>query len=133
MRRWSALAFLCASFACLSAGCTRQDAERLSRIGHKVSEHARSSSGEIGAKIDLSWTGKREPSLQAKVEDRLRYDNALGDVKLEVVVNDKEIELKGAVKTDSQRRRAIELTENTIGVVRVVDTINVREPDAPAQ
>ena len=62
-----------------SAGCNRQDAEGLSRIGRKMSAHAKSSAGDVGGKIELAVCGpKKEPTLQEKVQDRLRWDNACG-------------------------------------------------------
>jgi hypothetical protein len=116
------------------AGCNRQDTECLSRIGRKISAHAKTSSGEMGAKIDLGWAGmKREPGLQEKVQDRLRFENTLNDVTLEVLVKDKQVELKGTVKTASQRQRAIELADTVAGVEKVVDTIVVREAEEAAK
>ena len=113
-------------------GCNRQDAECLSRMGRKVSAHAKASTGELGSKIDLGWVGmKREPSLQDKVQDRLRFENTLTDITFEVTVKDKQVELKGIVKTPSQRQRAIELADTTVGVEKVIDSIIVREDDAP--
>jgi len=113
----------------LLAGCNRNDADALSRIGRKVAAHAKNSAGEVGGKVDLSWAGKREPSLHDKVHDRLRYENTLADVTLEVLVKDKEVELKGTVKTPSQKQRAIELAETVAGVERVNDSITVREEE----
>src|SRR4029077_7517055 len=107
MPRW----FIAFTFALLAAGCNRHDAEALSRIGRKVGDHAKSNIGEFGAKIDLSWVGKREPTLQEKIQDRLRFENTLTEVTFEVAVKDKEVELKGTVQTPSQRQRAIELAE----------------------
>lgn len=108
------------------SGCNRQDAECLGRIGRKVSAHAKTSSGELGAKVDLSLP-KKEPSLQEKIQDRLRYDKTLDDVTLEVHAKGKEIELKGTVKRLEQRLRAIELADNVAGVEKVIDAITVRE------
>jgi len=129
--RW-ALPMLAMSL--LVVGCNRQDTECLSRIGRKVSAHTKASTGEMGAKIDLSWVGmKREPGLQEKIQDRLRFENTLADVTLEVVVKDKQVELKGTVKTPSQRQRAIELADTVAGVEKVVDSLVVREGEEAAK
>jgi osmotically-inducible protein OsmY len=108
------------------AGCNRQDAECMSRIGRKVSAHAKSSAGEIGAKLDL---GKREPSLHEKVHDRLRFDKTLKDVVVEIQAKEKEIELTGTVNEDAQRLRAVELAETVVGVEKVIDSIKVKEAE----
>jgi BON domain len=123
-------AFLCVVTLC--AGCNRQDTECLSRIGRKIGAHAKSSAGDVGGKLDLGWAGKREPTLQEKIQDRLRFENTLTDVIFEVNVKDKEVELKGTVKNPLQRQRAIELAETLAGVEKVTDAIQVRdEGDAP--
>jgi BON domain len=111
----------------IAAGCNRSDTEHLSNIGRKLAAHAKNNTGDLGAKLDLSWAGKREPSLQDKVQDRLRFENTLTDVTFDVQVWDKEVVLKGSVKTAAQRQRAIELAETVAGVERVTETIEVRE------
>jgi osmotically-inducible protein OsmY len=122
------IALLALTTICL--GCNRQDADCLARIGRKVAAHTKNSAGDIGSKLDVSWAGsKREPTLQEKVQDRLRWENTLTDVTLEVNVNHKEVELKGTVKNAQQRLRAIELAETLAGVDKVVDAISVREPE----
>jgi osmotically-inducible protein OsmY len=117
-----------------SAGCNRQDAECLARIGRKISAHAKSSAGDVGSKLDFGWAGsKKEPTLQEKIQDRLRWESTLTDVTFEVVVKDKEVELKGTVKGALQRQRAIELAETLAGVEKVTDAIVVREAEEAAK
>jgi osmotically-inducible protein OsmY len=110
-------------------GCNQQDADCLSRIGRKMTVHARNGAGEVGAKVDFRWA-KREPSLQEKVHDRLRYDTALADAAFEVSVKEKEVELKGTVKTPQQRQRAIDLAETVAGVDKVVDALKLSDDEA---
>jgi BON domain-containing protein len=125
MARWFVLASLIAF-----VGCNRHDAEALSRIGKKVATHAKASAGEVGEKVDLRWAnGLREPTLQEKIQDRLRFENTLTDITFEVIVKDKEVELKGTAKNALQRQRAIELAETVAGVERVIPTIFVPDPD----
>lgn len=119
---------LLAAFATLACGCNRNDAERLGRIGTKVSAHAKANSSAIGAKVDLSWP-RPELTLHEKIHDRLRFDKALGDVTIEVHVKEKEIELKGIVKDAAQKQRAMELAESVAGVEKVADAMTIRETD----
>ena len=125
--RW----FVPIAFSLMLAGCNKQDTDSLARIGRKVAAHAKSSTGEMGAKVDLSWAGvRKEPSLQDKIQDRLRYENTLTEATFEVHVKDKQVELKGVVKTPLQRQRAIELAETVAGVDNVAaDGITVREAE----
>src|SRR5437868_13243247 len=109
-------------FVLTAVGCNRQDTECLSRIGKKVAAHASRRSADAGSKFDFNWS-KKEPTLQDKVQDRLRWENTLADVTFEVIVKDKEVELKGTVKTPEQRQRAVELADTTAGVTKVTDSI----------
>jgi hypothetical protein len=117
------------AFALLSAGCNRQDVDCLGRIGRKVAAHAKSSAGDVGAKLDFGWAAKKEPTLQEKIQDRLRYENTLTDVAFEVGVKEKEVELKGTVKTALQRQTAINLADTVAGVSKVIDSIKVLETE----
>ena len=116
----------------VSAGCNRQDTECLSRIGKKVAVHANRRTADAGSKFDFHWS-KKEPTLQDKIQDRLRWENTLTDVTFEVIVKDKEAELKGTVKTHEQRQRAVELTDTTVGVSKVTDSIMVKDAEEPAK
>jgi osmotically-inducible protein OsmY len=118
----------------MCVGCNRQDADCLARIGRKVAAHTKNSAGDIGSKLDVSWAGsKKEPTLQEKIQDRLRWENTLTDVSFEVNVNQKEVELKGTVKNAQQRLRAIELAETLVGVNKVTDAITVKEAEEAAK
>ncbi len=119
---------VCSLAVTLAAGCNQQDADCLSRIGRKVAAHARSGAGEVGGKVNLGWA-RTEPTLQEKIQDRLRFDSTLTEIAFEVSVKDKEVELNGTVNTPSQRQRAVELAESVAGVDRVVDSLKQREPD----
>src|ERR1051325_9762129 len=93
-------------------GCNREDAEALARIGHKIAAYTRSSADEMSTNLDLPWKADRKaPALQEKIHDRLRWDNLLTECALQVHVKDKEVELKGSVKTAQQRQHAIELVQ----------------------
>ena len=122
------------ALATMSAGCNRHDTDCLARIGRKVAAHTKNGAGDFGSKLDVSWAGaKKEPTLQEKIQDRLRWENTLTDVTFEVLVVNKEVELKGTVKTAQQRQRAIELAETVVGVDKVTDSIALREAEDAAK
>jgi osmotically-inducible protein OsmY len=113
-------------------GCNRQDTDALSRMGRKINARARSTADEVSSKLDLPWpTAPKEPSLQEKVHDRLRWDSTLNGSKLEVRVNEKEVELRGTVRSPQQKQRAVELAETVLGVEKVRESIEVSEGDPP--
>lgn len=109
-------------------GCNQQDTECLSRIGRKLAAHAKSGAGDVGSKVNLRLP-RGEPSLQEKIQDRLRYENTLTEIAFEVSVKEKEVELKGTVKSPLQRQRAIELAETVAGVDKVVDSLKIAEAE----
>jgi len=124
------VALTLASTPIFCAGCSRHDTEALGSIGRKIAAHTKRNTGDISPKLSMAWiAAKKEPTLQEKIQDRLRWENTLTDVTFEVTVKEKEVELKGAVKTAQQRLRAIELAETVSGVTKVTATITVQEND----
>ncbi len=116
------------------AGCTQQDTDTLARMSHKVADRSQRAVETIRSQVegDLKHiphgeTAATEPDLKQKVEARLRYDALLADAKIEVQVTGAEVELRGTVKSDAQRRRASDLVETTTGVQVVNDALKVEE------
>src|SRR5581483_2035497 len=104
---------------CALVGCSKQDNERLGRIGRKLFDRAHTAADEIGGKLDLGWKG--EAGLQERVMQRLRWEKALEGANIEVKVNEGAVELRGSVKTVAQRDKALELANATLGVTGVTD------------
>lgn len=115
------------------AGCTHQDTDTLARISRKVVDRSQHAAESIRTQVEGDLKGiphgeaAKEPGLKEKVEARLRYDAALADAKIEVQVSGAEVELRGTVKSDAQRRRASDLVETTAGVQVVNDALKVEE------
>jgi osmotically-inducible protein OsmY len=122
--------------ACLVlAGCTQQDTETLARIGRKFVDRSHGAADSICRHVEGDLKGLPRPGsatkeccLKEKIEARLRWDALLKDVKVEVQVNGGEVDLKGTVKNEAQRRRTADLVETTCGVQAVNDGLKVEEP-----
>ena len=121
MLRWLLIAIL--PFA--SAGCNRQDVDGLGRLGRKVLDRTQVALSPLRDGFDHTLRGVGSAGLKARVQQRLQTDKALLEAKVDVVVTENEVELKGTVKREEQRRRAVELAEATIGVERVTDHLQV--------
>jgi hypothetical protein len=120
------------------SGCDTQDTDRLARVGKLTLDKIQSAAGN-NAK---AWPNFRpppgtdrpkpepgaEPSLEERVSARLRWDKGLAETPIAVSVSDGKIELKGKLKDEAQRRRAVELAEATAGVGEVVDSLEVQQP-----
>ena len=108
----------------LVAGCNRQDTDSLARIGRKIVDRSEETTRGLREKIHQGLP-EMNASLQDRVQRRLRWDRALEGTAMEVKASGEEVEIKGTVKTPEQRRRAVDLVENTVGVERVLDSLKV--------
>jgi osmotically-inducible protein OsmY len=119
---------LVAAACVVFAGCTAQDTECLARIGRKIAERSSGAADTVREQVDGDLKAlPRGAGLKEKIEARLRWDAMLSDVTIEVHVTGNEVELKGTVKNESQRRRAGDVAETTIGVQAVNDSLKVED------
>jgi len=109
----------------LGAGCNRQDIDGLGRIGRRALDRTQAAVSPLREKFDHTLQGIGTLGLRQRVQHRLQWDKSLVDTSIEVAVTENEVELKGTLKRDEQRRRAIELAESTVGVERVSDHLQV--------
>lgn len=106
----------------LLTGCVRQDTEILSRVGRKLADRVQTASSGIQDRLPFK-VSSGEPTMQERVEQRLRSDKSLAKTTIEVVIDGRRVELKGTVESDEQKRRAVDLAETTVGVERVTDSL----------
>jgi osmotically-inducible protein OsmY len=107
----------------LFTGCNQQDVDGLGRIGKKALAQAGSAAGPLRDKFDAGRRGLA--GVRERVQARLQWDKQLTETAIEVQVRGGEVELTGAVKSDDQRRRALDLAETTQGVERVNDQLQI--------
>ena len=114
---------LAAAALLVTTGCVKQDTDILARVGKRALDQGRDATSGLRTKLAayLPATGSGGDSLEERVAQRLRSDKALQGIKIDVVANGAEIELKGSPTTDDQKRRATELAEATVGVEKVTD------------
>ena len=133
MGDWRRIAVGCllAGLVAALVGCNHQDADHLARVGQKVAERSQTLTAEPGSQLSAGLQNVRanlnEGPLDARVLARLKWDKALADTAIEVQATGNHIHLKGAVKDQDQRRRAVELSKTTVGVEDVTDELTVAE------
>ena len=128
MGKVRARVWLLLGLAALTAGCSRQDSERLARIGKHIAARAEALTADCRAGLGSSWHGVGEGvGPGARVWARLRWDKALAGLPIQVHAAGDTIELKGTVRDLAQRRRAVELAESTSGVEKVNDQLQIAE------
>jgi hypothetical protein len=109
----------------LTAGCTREDSDRLARVGRKAVEKTEFLRGNLATGLEGLRSNLDEVGLDARVAYRLRWDRSLADSPIGVYAHGRVIELKGTVHNLDERRRAVELAESTTGVEQVKDLLEV--------
>lgn len=113
-----------------SAGCSRQDADALGRIGNRLLERFQQSTGGMRDKLQGSIQEIGKSGIRDRVHARVMNDRLLQGLPIEIAARDTEVELKGTLKTVDQKRRAIDLAESTDGVSKVIDSLVV--PETPS-
>ena len=120
--------------ALVPCGCETQDREHLDRIARKVAAKVSNLTEGTDSRLQAGWQAFRgdldELTLDLRVAARIRWDKSLQGAKIEVAVHEGVIDLKGTVRDADQRRRAVELAEQTVGADKVNDALEV--PTAPA-
>jgi hypothetical protein len=111
----------------LAAGCSRQDSERLARVGKRVTARLEALTADCSAGVGSTWNGGG-PGLSGRVAARIHWDKALEDLSIQVCSTEGgTVELKGTVRDLAQRQRAVQLAESTAGVETVTDHLQIRE------
>ncbi|HLJ93430.1 MAG TPA: BON domain-containing protein [Gemmataceae bacterium] len=116
----------------LAGGCNQADAERLARIGQKLTARAESLTADQAGGFHKGWqtvcNSWQETTLAGRVAARLRWDKKLADAQVQASAAGTVVELKGIVRDADQRQRAVELAETTTGVEKVTDSLEVAAP-----
>ncbi len=127
MGKLTTAGWLLLGLSALAAGCSRQDTERLARVGKRVADRFEALTADCRAGFGGSWNGGA-PGLSGRVAARLRWDKGLAGLSLQVhATGGGAVQLKGTVHDLTQRQRAVELAESTAGVEKVTDQLQVNE------
>jgi osmotically-inducible protein OsmY len=111
----------------VACGCETQDREHLDHIARKVAAKVSNLTEGTDSRLQAGWQAFRgdldQLTLDLRVAARIRWDKSLQGAKIEVAVHEGVIDLKGTVRDADQRRRAIELAEQTVGADKVNDSL----------
>ena len=102
---------------------TRQAADRAGEKGRQVGAEV----GErVGAAADTAGRALADGSLTAKIKSKMALDDTVKALNLDVDTTAGVVTVKGYVRSDAERERALQLARETEGVIRVVDALRVR-------
>jgi len=133
---WALLGLTLAAWPCLG-----QDQPSTSkRVGDKLENAVKSlkrSAKEAGDSIQHQYERARASvhnlGVSGRVYARLHWDKALTSTKIEIDVKENGVAtLSGTVPDAKAKAKALELTQDTVGVVRVVDQMTVLPPSTAA-
>jgi hypothetical protein len=102
-------------------GCNTNDRDHLARAAIRAKLKLE---GMTGGSQNVA-TGWQAMTLDARVAARLRWDKSLADQKIHVTASGGIVALTGTVPNLTQRRRAVDLAESTIGTEKVEDSVEV--------
>ena len=135
MRRQTCLMVLPAAALLLTACTTRIQAqetgkkvgEKLDQVGRDVRGGLNRAGETIKGQFAAAKTSVENMGVESRVYGRLHWDKALNDATIDLAISDAGVvTLNGSVATVKAKARAVELTEETVGVTQVVDRLAVR-------
>jgi hypothetical protein len=126
-------ACLCSWLISCFAGCNRQDADRLARVGRttatQLSNLAGGPHGKLATGLEAMRGALGHATIDSRVAIRLEWDKDLANLDLRVLTTEPGVvRLEGKIADEKQRRRAVSLAASTLGVRQVVDALKVQEP-----
>ena len=102
-------------------GCSREDGDRLARVGRLAGEKVRDAAPARTPLGDLN----PEATPAGRVRARFRTDAALADQSIQVVESPDGLHLRGQVANAEQVEWAARLASETLGVGAVVNELTV--------
>jgi hyperosmotically inducible protein len=107
------------SFAGTMASAPAQIGERVDRALDRLGDNLREGWEEARGAVNRM-------GLQARVYSRVRWDKTLENETIEIDVQATDaVVLRGNVKNEAAKHKAIQLARETVGVARVVDELTV--------
>jgi osmotically-inducible protein OsmY len=94
------------------------DASRAREAGAKVGETAADAANRAGELLS-------DGSLTAKIKTKMTLDDSVQARSIDVTTTNHVVTLKGTVRSQAERERAVQLARETAGVTRVVDNLTV--------
>jgi hyperosmotically inducible periplasmic protein len=106
-----------------AAGEARQAADRAADTGRQVGAEV---GQRVGQAADAASRALADGSLTAKIKSKMALDDTVKALNLDVDTERGVVTVKGYVRSEAERTRALQLARETEGVSRVVDGLRVR-------
>jgi osmotically-inducible protein OsmY len=114
----------------LAAGCSREDTDRLGRVGRLTAAKLDAAAGGARGRLLSGWQAVRgslgDTTPESRVWLRLSWDKMLAGSHVRVTAAAPGVvRLEGSVVTFDQQSRAVGLAHTTEGVEEVIDALSV--------
>ena len=108
-------------------GCSRQDTERLGKIGNIINQRVELVIGDAEDDFIRRWQQTREQrqqhQLARQITQRIERDQRLSNCRVDVVVEGDDLVLRGQVKDGQQRQTIVELAASIAGAGKIKDRL----------
>ena len=107
------------------SGAKDFDAGAAQQRGAELTKEAARQAGEAATKLEGAVS---EGTLTAKIKSKMALDDYVKARTIDVDTSGTVVTLTGFVESTAERERAVRLAQETAGVTRVVDKLEVKKP-----
>ena len=101
--------------------------EKLDQAGRDIRSGLNRAGQDAKDKFASAKTSVQNMGVESRVYGRLHWDKSLNDATIELAVSEQGVvTLNGSVATAKAKIRAVDLTQETMGVTEVIDQLAVR-------
>ena len=101
--------------------------EKLDEVGREIKAGLNRAGNATKDQFARAKSSIQAMGVESRVYGRLHWDKALNDAMIDLsATGDGVVKLDGTVADAKAKRRAVELTQDTVGVTRVIDRLAVR-------
>jgi osmotically-inducible protein OsmY len=101
--------------------------EKLDEVGREIKAGLNRAGNAAKEQFARAKSSVQAMGMESRVYGRIHWDKALNDAVIDLTATgDGVVTLDGTVADARAKRRAVELTQDTVGVTRVIDRLAVR-------
>jgi len=106
--------------------------EKLDEVGREIKAGLNRAGSAAKDQFARAKSSVQAMGMESRVYGRIHWDKALNDAMIDLTATgDGVVTLDGTVADAKAKRRAVELTQDTVGVTRVIDHLAVRPAPSP--
>jgi osmotically-inducible protein OsmY len=108
-------------------GTTGADTNRAKEVGARAREVGSDVADKTAAAASQAGRALSEGGLTAKIKAKMALDDTVKALNLDVDTTGTVVTISGAVATEAERAKALQLAKETEGVTQVVDRMRIKQ------